>query len=306
MLAGAGSPFDSDEYLFELKWDGIRALAFFGEGKARLQGRKLDDRSERYPEIIAGLEALPGDGILDGEVVVLDERGRPDFQRVLAREQTRGREAALLKALRHPVCYVAYDLLYRDGGSLLGEPLSERKRLLSQLLANPPFPIVESSYVLGRGKDLFQQAKELGVEGVVAKRLESPYLPGERTRDWLKLKVRREIDAILVGLLRERRSKRIKSLVLGGLREGVLVWLGNVGSGLDEGTLRDFASVLDDLRSERPPGFTAEGPGEIFWVAPRLVVRVEYTGLTNEKRLRQPVFVGFVDKRPECLAPSST
>jgi DNA ligase D-like protein (predicted ligase) len=306
MLASPGAAFDSDQYLFEIKWDGIRALAFFGDGLARLQGRKLTDSSDRYPEILAGLEALPGEGILDGEVVVLDEKGRPDFQRVLVREQTRGREAARAKARVHPVVYIAFDLLDRNGESLLDRPLVERRRLLSELLANAPSPIVESAYVIGRGVALFEEAKDRGLEGVFAKRLDSRYLPGERTRDWLKIKVRREVDAVLVGLVRERGGRRIKSLVLACPREGRLVWIGNAGSGIDHTTLKDLETALDGLRSGPPPGFEAEAPGEIDWLAPRLVVRVEYAGLTNEKRLRHPVFVGFVDKHPEeCRAPET-
>jgi DNA ligase D-like protein (predicted ligase) len=297
MLASPGSPFDSDEYLFEIKWDGIRALAFFGGGLGRLQGRKLTDSSERYPEILSGLRALEGEGILDGEIVVLDEGGRPDFQRVLVRELTR-REAQA-KSRAHPVVYIAFDLLHHDGESLLHLPLVERRRRLSALLSKAPYPIVESSFVIGRGKALFEEAKERGLEGIFAKRLESRYQPGERSGDWLKLKVRREVDAVLVGLVRERGGRRVKSLVLGCPREGKLVWIGNAGSGIDQTTLKDLETVLDGLRAKPPPGFVAEAPGEIDWLAPRLVVRVEYTGLTKEKRLRHPVFVGFVDKRPE-------
>lgn len=306
MLASAGSPFDSDEYLFEIKWDGIRALAFFGQGLARLQGRKLTDSSERYPEIAAGLKALPGEGILDGEIAVLDEEGRPDFQRVLVREQTRGGEAARGKARAHPVVYIAFDLLHRNGESLLDRPLAERRRLLSELLTNAPSPIVESAHVIGQGKALFEEARDRGLEGIFAKRLDSRYLPGVRTGGWLKIKVRREVDAVLVGLVRERGGKRIKSLVLGSPREGRLVWIGNAGSGIDTTTLKDLETALDGLRSAPPPGFEAEAPGEIDWLAPKLVVRVAYTGLTKEQRLRHPVFVGFVDKRPdECRAPET-
>jgi DNA ligase D-like protein (predicted ligase) len=301
MLASPGSPFDSDEYLFEIKWDGIRALAFFGNGFARLQGRKLSDSSDRYPEIVSALGALDGEGILDGEIVVLDEEGRPDFQRVLVRELTR---TAGVKSRAHPVVYIAFDLLHRNGESLLDRPLVERRRLLSELLVNPPSPIVESAHVVGRGTALFEEAKERGLEGIFAKRLGSRYLPGERTKDWLKIKVRREVDAVLVGLVRERGGKRIKSLVLGSHREGRLVWIGNAGSGIDQTTLIDLETALDGLRSKPPPGFEAEAPGEIDWIAPRLVVRVQYTGLTKESRLRHPVFVGFVDKRPEeCRSP---
>jgi DNA ligase D-like protein (predicted ligase) len=304
MLASPGSPFDSDEYLYEIKWDGIRALAFFGKGLARLQGRKLTDSSVRYPEVVSALRALDGEGILDGEIVVLDEEGRPDFQRVLVRELTR---TAGAKSRAHPVVYIAFDLLHRNGESLLDRPLLERRRLLSELLAKAPSAIVESAYVVGQGTALFEEARERGLEGIFAKRLDSRYQPGGRSQDWLKIKVRREVDAVLVGLVRERGGKRIKSLVLGSPREGRLVWIGNAGSGIDQTTLKDLETALEGLRSKPPPGFDAEAPGEIDWLSPRLVVRVQYTGLTKENRLRHPVFVGFVDKRPEeCAAISES
>jgi DNA ligase D-like protein (predicted ligase) len=304
MLASAGEPFDSDDYLFEVKWDGIRALAFFGPGLARLQGRKLTDTTDRYPEIVEGLRALEGEGILDGEIVVLDDEGRPDFQRVLVREQTRGERAAREKSRAHPAVYIAFDLLYRDGEWLLDRPLAERRRLLSELLVKPPSPLVESAFVTGRGTALFEETKARDLEGIFAKRLDSRYLPGQRTQDWRKMKVRRKVDAVLVGLVRERGAKRIKSLVLASPREGKLVWIGNAGSGIDQSTLESLETALEGMRSPSPPGFEAEAPGQIEWVAPRLVVRVEYSGLTRERRLRQPVFVGFVDKRPDqCRFP---
>lgn len=304
MLAGSGPPFDSDAHLFEIKWDGIRILAFFGEGLARLQGRKLMDATPRYPEIVRALERLPGDGILDGEVVVLDEDGRPNFQRVLIREQTGSREAAVLKARQHPVIYVAFDLLYRNGEPLIDRPLIERKKLLSELLETPPAPIVESHYVLRRGKALFREAEERGLEGVVAKRLESRYLPGERSRDWLKLKVRRRTDGVLVGIVRERGTRRVKSLVLGAYEGGRLVWIGNVGSGLDQQTVAQLGTELGALKADAPPDFAAEAPGDIEWLKPVLVVRAEYTELTMDRRLRHPVFMGFVKKDPtECEVP---
>jgi len=304
MLAGTGKPFDSDKHLFEVKWDGIRILAFFGDNLARLQGRKLLDATTRYPEIVGALERLSGDGILDGEAVVLEEDGRPNFQRVLIREQTASRDAALLKARQHPVIYVAFDLLYRNGQPLFDCPLIERKKLLSELLADPPSPIVESTYVLHRGKALFREAEERGLEGVVAKRLESRYLAGQRSSDWLKLKVRRTTDGILVGIVRERSTRRVKSLVLGAYEGDTLVWLGNVGSGLDQQTVGQLGTELGPLSADRPPGFTAEAPGDIDWLKPALVVRVEYTELTMDRRLRQPVFVGFVNTDPwKCKVP---
>lgn len=303
MLAGSGTPFDSDKHLFEIKWDGIRVLAFFGEGVHRLQGRKLTDASERYPEIMGALEALPGDGILDGEVVVLDPDGRPDFQRVLVREQTTTRDAALVKASRHPVVYMAFDLLYRNGEPLFDRPLIQRKKHLTELLVSPPSPIVESTYVLHRGKALFKEAEARGLEGVIAKAISSRYV-GERSNEWLKIKVRHRTDAVLIGIVRERGRRRVKSLVLGAYDGEDLVWLGNAGSGLDEKTVHQLGTELGPLSAAAPPDFLAEAPGDIEWLRPALVVRIEYSELTRDARLRHPVFIGFVNKNPtDCLGP---
>ncbi len=304
MLARTGSPFDSDEHLFEIKWDGIRILAFFGNNVARLQGRKRTDATARYPEIERALAKLPGDGILDGEVVVLDEDGHPNFQRVLIREQTATRDAALLKARQHPVVYVAFDLLYRNGEPLVDRPLVERKALLSELLKDPPAPILESTYVLSQGRALFKEADDRGLEGIVAKSLNGRYLQGERSNEWLKLKVRRRTDGVLVGIVRERGTRRVKSLVLGAYDGAALAWLGNVGSGLDQQTLAQIATELDPLKSAAPDDFTAQAPGEIEWLKPALVVRVEYSELTKDRRLRHPVFIGFVQMDPrDCVVP---
>ena len=304
MLAGTGTPFDSDRHLFEIKWDGIRILAFFGGGVARLQGRKGTDATARYPEIERALAKLPGSGILDGEVVVLDQDGRPNFQRVLMREQTASRDVAVLKAKDHPVVYIAFDLLCLNGAPLFDQPLLARKKLLSELLSDPPSPIVENTYVLHRGKALYEQAKERHLEGVVAKLCDGRYLQGERSNEWLKMKVRRQTDGVLVGTVREPGTGRVKSLVLGVYDDEELVWLGNVGSGLNATTVAQLATELKPLRADRPEGFQAEAPGNIEWLQPRLVVRVEYSELTNDRRLRHPVFVGFVDRDPRgCRIP---
>ena len=303
MLAGASEPFDSDDYLFEIKWDGIRILAFFGPHVRRLQGRKLTDATDRYPEIVQALEKLPGEGILDGEVVVLDEEGRPDFQRVLSREQTGSADAALVKAHEHPAVYMAFDLLYRNGEPLCELPLLERKRRLSELLRNPPSPIVESTYVIGRGRALFHEAEARGLEGIVAKRLEGRYRKGERSNDWLKIKVRRQTDAVVLATVHEPRTGRVRSLVLGAYDRGHLVWLGNVGSGLDQRTLEQLKSELEPLKAAPAPDLDVDAKGRVEWLQPELVARVEYSELTDEGRLRHPVFIGFVRKDPKTCHP---
>lgn len=304
MLAQTGRPFDSRKHLFEIKWDGIRVLAFFSKSGIRLQTRRLLDTTQRYPEIVRALAKLPGEGILDGEVVVF-EGDKPRFERALERELVSDPAKIAQRSRDLPAFYVVFDLLYRDGRVLMQEPLSERKRFLSKLLtADPPRPIIESTFVLERGIDYYRLAEARGLEGIVAKSLDGRYLPGKRTRDWIKIKVRRTIDCVVLGTILERGTGRVKSLVLGAYRDRELVWMGNVGSGLDDETLRGLKNELGPLSGEPPKGLRVEAPGEVFWLKPTLVVRVEYAEITREGRLRAPVFAGFVDSSPKtCRAP---
>jgi bifunctional non-homologous end joining protein LigD len=304
MLASAGRPFDSPNHLYEIKWDGIRVLSFFGRGRLRLQTRRLLDTTHHYPEIVRALAQLPGEGIMDGEVVVFDG-AKPSFQRALERELVSDPTKIAERTRQLPAFYVAFDLLYRDGRVIMEEPLTRRKQVLSGLLTEtPPSPIIESSFVLERGTDYYRQAAERGLEGIVAKTLDGPYLPGKRTRHWIKIKARRRLDCIVLATILEPGTGRVKSLALGAYRNGKLAWMGNVGSGLDEKTLRALAGELDPLAGERPDGLKVVAPGELRWLKPELVARVEYSETTREGRLRAPVFLGFVDVSPEsCQAP---
>jgi bifunctional non-homologous end joining protein LigD len=304
MLAHSGRPFDSSKHLYEIKWDGIRVLAFFGRDRIRLQTRRLLDTTRRYPEIVHALEQLPGEGILDGEVVVFDGE-RPSFERALERELVSDPGKIAQRARDLPAYYIVFDLLYLNGRVLMDEPLAERKKLLSKLLTDhPPQPIVESTYVLQRGIDYYHQAEAKDLEGIVAKTLDGRYLPGKRTRDWIKIKVRRTIDCVVMGTVVERGTGRVKSLVLGAYRDGALVWMGNVGSGLDSETLRGLKKDLGPLAGQPPKGLKVVAPGEVHWLKPALVARVEYAETTREGRLRAPVFIGFVDSAPEaCHTP---
>jgi DNA ligase D-like protein (predicted ligase) len=305
MLASSGQPFDSAEHLYEIKWDGIRVLAFFGRGRMRLQTRRLLDTTRRYPEIVRALGELPGEAILDGEIVVFDGE-RPSFERALERELVSDPGKIAQRSHKLPAYYIAFDLLYLDGQPLMEEPLSKRKRLLSTLLtASPPKPIIESAFILERGIAYYQEAAERGLEGIVAKTLNGRYLPGKRTHDWIKIKARRTVDCVVLGTVLERGTGRVKSLVLGAYRDDELVWIGNVGSGLDGKTLQALRQELGPLESEPPEGLKVMAPGEVRWLKPTLVARVEYAETTREGRLRAPVFVGFVDSPPDkCLAPN--
>ena len=304
MLASSGQPFDSSKHLYEIKWDGIRVLAFFGRGRMRLQTRRLLDTTHRYPEIVRAFQQLPGEAILDGEVVVFDG-AKPSFERALERGLVSDPGKIAQRTRELPAYYVAFDLLYRNGRGTMEEPLSHRKRLLSKLLTDtPPSPIVESSFILERGIAYYQEAVERGLEGIVGKTLDGHYLPGKRTRHWVKIKARRTLDCVVLGTVLERGKSRVKSLVLGAYRNDELIWMGNVGSGLDGKTLQALQQELGPLEGAPPKGLQVVAPGEVRWLKPALVARVEYAETTREGRLRAPVFVGFVDSPPEgCRVP---
>jgi DNA ligase D-like protein (predicted ligase) len=305
MLASSGKPFDSNKHLFEVKWDGIRTLAFFGGGKARLQSRKLTDSTTRYPEIQEALLQLPGEGVLDGEMIVLKD-GKPSFQSVLEREQVRTAEKARLRARRQPAIYMVFDVLYLEGHRLMDVPLVKRREMLSGFLNRKETGfIVESTFILERGTDYYREAMNRQLEGIMAKELESLYVPGKRTNTWIKIKAKNILDCVVLGTVIEPGSGRVRSLVLGTYREGSLTWMGNVGSGLNARTLEALATELVPLAGDRPEGLEVSAPGEVRWLRPALVARIRYLELTREGHLRAPVFVGFVDSAPaDCKAPS--
>ena len=297
MLAGAARPFDSPDHLFDAKWDGLRSIAFFGP-VVRLQARSLRDQTPRFPELAAALGTLSGSGVLDGEIVVL-EGDRPSFPRVMERNRQRDRGAARRAAERSPAWFVAFDLLFRDGARLTSAPLAERRGALDALLPERPIPIFANPRVVGAGRRFFAAMRERRMEGMVAKRLSSPYRIGERSDDWLKVKVRPRRSCVVFGTLHRSEDGPVRSLVVGAYGPDGPVWLGNVGSGLDTATRTELDRRLRNLEAPPPPGFEAAGEGRIRFVRPLLVASVEYLEITPSGRLRHPSFLGFEDRAPE-------
>ncbi len=292
----APGPFDGDEWLFEVKWDGYRALAFLERGRAggrtRLQSRRLRDLSPAYPELgrLHGLLQAE-EAVLDGEVVAL-RNGRPDFQ--------------TLQAGGRPVVYVAFDLLELDGRPLLGRPLGERKKLLAEAIGQGP-ELVHSGFVRGSGVDFHRAAVAQGLEGSMAKRLGGFYHPGRRTRDWLKVRNVRRTFALVVGFSRAADARPLGALLLGVVdRGGRLVYAGHVGTGFDEAE----GARLVGLLGPAGPCLLAGGEprdlrGRVVWVHPHRVVEVEYLEWTRDGRLRHPVYRGLRPDKDaaDCGAP---
>jgi len=288
MLARIGDAFDSPDFLFEIKWDGIRAISYVEDGALRVHGRKRRDLADRYPEL-EPLRRLPSGTVLDGELVVLRPDGTPDFRAILGREN--GRSAARRAGAR--VTYVVFDILYREHEPLLGKPLVERRRILEDIVGGAALPdvrVVEG--IVGHGRALFAAACERDLEGVVGKRLDSPYRPGERTAAWQKIKPVRAVHCAVIGYEPDG-ERDFKSLIVATDFDGVLQCVGRVGSGLDDATKRKLRTELFARRVPRPLVPTdLDGA----WVTPGLFCRVSYLERTESGSLRAPVFLGMVDE----------
>jgi bifunctional non-homologous end joining protein LigD len=299
MLATIGDhPFSDPNWLFEIKWDGVRALAWIDDGALTLRARSGAEITGRYPELAALPAALSArNAILDGEIAAIDAHGRSDFGLLQERMHVRAPAENLIS--RVPVVFFAFDLLYCDGYDLRRSPLIERKQLLQRLLhTSEKFRF--SDHQLERGKEIFEVARDNGLEGIVAKRIDSPYV-SERSTSWLKLKVTKTLDAVIGGWTAARTSAIPLGALLLGLYQGKkLRFIGHVGTGFDGKKLEELSGKLKKIESSSCPfdvvPETNENPS---WVSPDLVARVKFSGWTQENALRHPVFVALrEDVRP--------
>jgi bifunctional non-homologous end joining protein LigD len=295
-------PFDDDAWLFEVKWDGHRCLAALGQG-TRLTSRTARDVTGQFPELDDLHRQLAArNAVVDGEIVAFDQDGRPSFQRMQDRFHRSPEELARHRG-RVPIQFLAFDLLWLDGESLLELPLADRRARLAEVLV-PRDDVRLSQAVQGRGMAFFEQIKGLGLEGVVAKRLASPYRPGARSPDWRKVKALRRQDCVIVGWTRGKggRSSTLGSLLLAVYDRGRPRYVGNVGTGFTHSFLERLLPELERHEQERPP---VEVPADprlrgARWMRPELVCEVEYQVWTDDWRLRAPSFKGIrTDKLPE-------
>jgi bifunctional non-homologous end joining protein LigD len=299
MLATIGErPFSDPNWLFEIKWDGVRALAWIENGALTLRARSGADITGRYPELASLPTALSArQAVLDGEIAALDARGLSDFGLLQERMHVRAPAENLIS--RVPVVFFAFDLLYCDGYDLRRSPLIERKQLLVRLLhTSEKFRF--SDHQLEHGKELFELARGTGLEGIVAKRLDSPYV-SERSTNWVKLKVTKTIDAVIGGWTAARTTAiPLGALLLGLYQREKLRFIGHVGSGFDGKKLEELSGRLKKLASSsRPFDAVPETNGNPSWVTPNLVARVKFSGWTQENALRHPVFIALrEDVRP--------
>lgn len=306
MLARAGPlPPDDGNWALEMKWDGIRSLASVADGSVRLVSRTGENITAAYPELTGLAAALAGrQALLDGEIVALGGDGWPDFGILQRRIHVRSPAAARRLAATAPVTYLAFDLLSVDGQPLLGEPYRQRRAMLESLGLDGPHWQTPPSFTGMAGADVLALSRRHGLEGVVAKRLDSPYEPGRRTGSWVKIKNLRHQEAVIGGWQPGEggRAGRIGSLLVGVQEPGGLAFAGHVGTGFSQQTLRMLGDLLAPLRRAASPFATPVPPAQArtaVWAEPALVIEVAFAGWTKTGRLRAPSYRGLrPDKDP--------
>ena len=287
------APFDRAGWLFELKWDGYRAIAEVGRGPVRLYSRNLQPFEERFALIGRSLHRLTREAVLDGEVVVVDRHGRAQFQ--LLQNYQKTRKGRLL--------YYVFDLLYLDGRDLRGLPLTRRKELLRKMLRGLP-NVRLSEHVIKDGVAFFEAAAAAGLEGIIAKDGASPYRTGVRSREWLKVKTPQRQEAVIAGFTEPRGSRKdLGALILGVYEGGELVYVGHTGGGFNRKGLTSMRARLEPLIEEQCP-FRKCPPtnAQAHWLRPELVCEVSFQEWTAEGVMRQPIFLGLrEDKDPRSV-----
>jgi len=287
--ASAEAPFSSADYVFEVKWDGLRCLLFRDtHGHVHIHDRGFNDLTAVVPEVTAAASRVPPGSVIDGEVVATDRDGRPDYHRL--RQRLAG-GAALREQI--PVAYLAFDALYLENKSLVKQPVIRRRARL-QKSVEAGGHIFVPDHIDEDGVELFEACLERGLEGVVAKHKQSPYVPGQRSPFWLKVKAVKSDDFVVVGWMGER---PYDALVVGFYEDGRLLPCGTVGGGWDDEAAEFVRTRLAELASEKSP---LEPPPimvrPVHWCRPELVVSVRYSEWSPDGTLRFPIFNSL---RPE-------
>jgi bifunctional non-homologous end joining protein LigD len=282
-------PFDDHDWLYEIKWDGYRAIGAWEGHSAELYSRNGQDFTKKYPAITEALRQLKHHAVVDGEVVVLDEQGRSRFE--LLQDYGRGQKGALM--------YYVFDLLWLDGHGLQSLPLIERKELLQHVL--PANSIVRySDHIRETGTQFFRSIEARQLEGIMAKQCTSKYRQGFRSRQWLKIKTHLRQEVVIGGFTEPRGSrKHIGALLVGIFDNDKFTYVGHVGTGIPTRLMPQLRERLDKLETDKSPfADTVKPNAPVHWVKPELMCEVNFSEWTEDKRMRIPVFVGLRNDKP--------
>jgi bifunctional non-homologous end joining protein LigD len=300
-----GKAFDDPDWLFEIKWDGYRAVAFIEDGRVRLVSRNQNDLTAQFPELGSLPQFVRAQrAILDGEIVALDEEGRPSFSLMQQRTGFQPGKRRLPRREGVRVVYYAFDLLYLDGVDLRHVALEQRKRLLQDRIENSEV-IHFSDHYAEKGLELFEAAKQRELEGIVAKKRSGSY-EEKRSRNWLKIKITQRQECVIGGYTPPEGSREYFGALVLGLydRQGRFIHVGQVGTGFDQKALKQIFALLQPLKTKQNP-FYGEigGLRKVLFVRPELVAEIKFAEWTHETaegglKLRAPVFMGLRDDKP--------
>jgi len=297
---GNGIPSPDADWGFEFKWDGIRAVAYVDGGRVRLLSRSGEEITPRYPEVHAMGRAIgSSEVILDGEVVALDENGRPSFEEIQQRMGLTSETEVRRKMKDVPVTYMIFDLIWQDGHSLVNEPYLERRRLLDRMkLAGASWQT--PPYEKGGGKVMLEASAKAGLEGVMAKKLDSPYAPGKRSAAWIKVKNHNRQELVIGGWLEGEGKRRGHpgALLVGYYKDGKLVYAGKVGTGFTDAMLERLQSLMKPLEVKSSPFEVGSPPKAAHFVKPQVVAEFEFVEWTRSGQLRAPSFKGLRADKP--------
>lgn len=279
-------------YSYEVKWDGIRALIALENGSIRIRTRNQNDVTDKFPELQAPDSLRATAGLFDAEIVCLDDEGRPNFQKVINRLKTSSLSTIERLSKSNPAHAYVFDCLYLDGRSLVDEPLTRRYEWLQDVIKKGGYYRI--SEALDEGRQLFEAAKAHNLEGIMAKRKDSKYYPGQRSDLWQKVKVQTSADCLVIGYTKGTgdRAQYFGALHLAEQSDGELRYRGKVGTGFDQSTLAEVHELLRELdETGKPINHDVGSEKDTTWVEPKLVVEVDYSSLSNDELFREAVFV---------------
>jgi DNA ligase D-like protein (predicted ligase)/DNA ligase D-like protein (predicted 3'-phosphoesterase) len=295
----AVAPFNSKDWIFEIKWDGIRAISYINE-KLTVKSRNGKELIQCFPEL-EELKTLTENVVLDGEIVVM-RRGKPDFQTLLERKRTSSTLATKYMASLSPATYIVFDILEKDSKPLTNFPLTERKELLRRYLKEGK-SIVLSMFVEEQGEAYYAAALQKDLEGIIAKKKDSLYEPGIRSNNWQKIKKLKSCDCAVFGYtLGEGNRKSLGALILAMYDSGKPVYVGKVGTGFSQNDINSLLEIFKELEVKEETLVGVDIPQQVRWLKPQIVCEVVYQSVTKDRRLRIPRFHSLrSDKSPtEC------
>lgn len=275
-------PFDDTEWLYEIKWDGYRAIAEIKKKTIRLYSRNGNTFENSYPIVVNELKKIKADAVIDGEIIVLNDEGHPDFQLLQHYEENHHR----------PIQYYAFDILSLNGRDTCGLPLIKRKKLLQKLI--PTNEVIKySDHILEAGTAFFEASRKKNLEGIMAKKADSLYYPGKRTNEWLKIKNSKTREAIICGYTQPAGARQYFGALVLGVKDGIeLKYIGHTGSGFSHASLKEMWDLLQPLKQKDPPfSEKVKTNMPVTWVSPKLVCEIKFTEITRDGILRHPIFL---------------